>query len=183
MDLPSDHFTHVITNFAFPGFAEPRSFLKESFRVLRPNGITAMTRFESVGWYPIAAAAVARIPGAPRVPPFDEFSRNVQGDLKGDDDWTDVPWIEEEMRKVGFEDVQSVLRKTVSKAQNAEEYLKIFGEMNVIGMAWSEEEKERVRPHYQAALVEEVKSRFGDGEITLEWGAWCITARVPASKT
>ncbi|KAI0699905.1 S-adenosyl-L-methionine-dependent methyltransferase [Cerioporus squamosus] len=152
MDLPSNTFTHVITNFALPGFAEPRSFLAEAFRVLRPFGVNALTKFEHVPWYPISAAAIARIPGAPRVPSFKEFSQD------------------EKIRRAGFEDVQCVLRQNVSKFPNAEEYLKIHGEITVIGMAWSEEEKARVRPHFQAALLEELKSRFGDGEIAFGLG-------------
>ncbi|KAI0690394.1 S-adenosyl-L-methionine-dependent methyltransferase, partial [Cerioporus squamosus] len=72
MDLPSNHFTHVITNFAL-GVTDPRALLAESYRILRPSGISALTIWKHVEWFPIATAAVARIPGAPRMPPFAEF--------------------------------------------------------------------------------------------------------------
>ncbi|RPD55703.1 S-adenosyl-L-methionine-dependent methyltransferase [Lentinus tigrinus ALCF2SS1-7] len=177
MDLPSNHFTHVLTNFALTDFADSRAFLAESFRVLRPSGVLALTIFERVGWHPIAAAAIQRIPRAPRVPTLKE---RIGDSL---DDWTDPVFIAEEIRKAGFEDVQTVLHTNVSKIPNAEEYLKIHGELTVLARAWTEEEKARVSPHFHAVLLEELRSRFGDGEISLEWRAWGITSRVPANKS
>ena len=174
MDLPSNHFTHVLTNFALTDFADSRKFLTESFRVLRPNGIIALTIFERVGWHPIAAAAISRIPDAPPVPTLKERVT--------EDDWTDPAFIAEEIRKAGFEDVQTVLHKNVTRVPNIEEYLKVHGELTVLARAWTEEEKARVSPYFHAVLTEELKSRFGDGEISLEWEAWGITGRVPASR-
>ncbi|KAI0718702.1 S-adenosyl-L-methionine-dependent methyltransferase [Cerioporus squamosus] len=184
MDLPSNHFTHVITNFALIPVPNPRALLAESYRVLRPSGITALTIWKHVGWFPIATAAVARIPGAPRVTPFAEFTKAFLKDPIENDNWADMAFVEEEMRKTGFKDVQIVLHKNTTKVQNSEEYVKAYGgmTMTMLGNVWSEEEKATVSPHIDVALLEELKSRFGNGEIPLDWEAWCITARVPASK-
>ncbi|TFK81140.1 S-adenosyl-L-methionine-dependent methyltransferase [Polyporus arcularius HHB13444] len=184
MDLPSNHYTHVFTNFALVGVADPRALLAESFRVLRPSGVHAFTIWKHVGWFPIATAAVARIPGAPRVPPFEEFTKLFLKEPGEGDNWTDMAFVEEQVRNAGFEDVHIALHKNATKAQNPEEYVKAYGGMTttMLGNAWNEEEKARVSPYIEAALMEELKSRFGDGEVPLDWEAWCITARVPASK-
>ncbi|RDX48913.1 hypothetical protein OH76DRAFT_1404102 [Lentinus brumalis] len=185
MDLPSNHFTHVFTNFAVVGVSDPRALLAESFRVLRPFGVHAFTIWKYVGWFPISTAAVARIPGAPPVPPFEEFVKVFSKEAREDDDWADMAFVEEHIRKAGFEDVPIVVRKNTIKAQSAEEYVNAYGglTMTLLGNMWSAEEKARVTPHIEKALLEELKSRFGDGEVLLDCEAWCITARAPARKT
>ena len=185
MDVPSDHFTHVLTNFALIPIPEPRACIAECFRVLRPSGTSAFTIWKRVGWYPSAVAAIARIPGAPLVPPFSEFGRVFLKDPQEGDDWTDMGFVERELRNAGFEDVQIVLHKNVVVLPSAEEYVKNYAAMTMTMLrnAWTEEEQGRVAPHFDAALLEELKSQFGDGEVLTEWEAWCVTARVPARKT
>ena len=73
MDLPANHFTHILTNFALVGIPEPPRALREMYRVLRPSGITAFSIWKTVGWFDITGAAVASIPGAPRYPTYEEF--------------------------------------------------------------------------------------------------------------
>ncbi|RPD58600.1 S-adenosyl-L-methionine-dependent methyltransferase [Lentinus tigrinus ALCF2SS1-7] len=182
MDLPSDHFTHVITNFALFLVPDPRACLAECFRVLRPSGTNALTIWKRAGWHPVAVGAAARIPGAPPVPPFAEFVNVFMKDRGENESWTDMKFVEEQMRKTGFEDVKLVLHQNLIKVPSVAEYMKSYAgmTMTMLRNVWSDEEMARASPHFEAALLEELTSKYGDGEVPTEWEAWCITARVPA---
>ena len=186
MDLPSNHFTHVITNFALVGIPDPRAALSEIYRVLRPSGTAAFSICKSVGWFDIARAATASIPGAPPFPTWEEFCTMFMKDPQpSDGQWTKPEYFEEQIRKAGFTDVKTVLHENQTRCKNAEEYLKVFTMvMNaILRNAWSQEDLERIEPHMQGAVVDELKHRFGDGEIVLKWEAYCITTKTPLSKT
>ena len=186
MDLPSNHFTHVISNFGLIGIPEPRAILSEVYRVLRPSGTAAFSIFKSVGWFDIARVAIANIPGAPAFPTWEEsFTTSMKNPQPGDDQWTKPEYFEQQIRKAGFTDVKTVLHENQTRCKNAEEYLKVFTMvMNaILRNAWSQEDFERIEPHMQGAVVDELKRRFGDGEIVLKWEAYCITTKTPPSKT
>ncbi|KAI1788096.1 S-adenosyl-L-methionine-dependent methyltransferase [Ganoderma leucocontextum] len=186
MDLPSNHFTHVITNFALVGVPDPRAALREVLRVLRPAGTAAFSIWKSVGWFDMTMAAVESIPDAPRYPTYEELCKVFLKDPQpGDDDqWTRPAYFEEQFRKAGFEEVKTVLRKNQTRYGSAEEYVKVFATMTnmVLANAWTADEKAKVEPHVEPALLGELKRKFGDGEIVLDWEAYCITAKVPATK-
>ena len=42
---------------------------------------------------------------------------------------------------------------------------------------WTGDERANVEQHMAAALLGELKRRFGDGEIVLDWEAYCVTAK------
>ncbi len=186
MGLPSNHFTHVVTNFALVGIPDPRAALREVRRVLRPSGTAAFSIWKSVGWYDVTRAAVESIPNAPRYPAFEELCKGMLKDRQpGDEDrWTRPAYFEEQFRKAGFEDVNTVLHESQTRYGSAEEYVKVFTSTTnmVLANMWTAEERTNVEQHMAAALLGELKRRFGDGEIILDWEAYCVTAKVPATK-
>lgn len=186
MDLPSDHFTHVVSSFALVVLPDPRAALAEIRRVLRPSGTAAFTIWKSVGWHDIACAAVESIPGAPRFPSFQEFSASfAKSGLPDHDQWIFPAFFEEQMRKAGFEDVKTVLHENQTRYKDAEECVQIFTSLMNFAVAniWSPEERQIVEPHLAHAMLEVAKGRFGDGEVVLDWEAYCVTAKVPVSKS
>ncbi|KAI0741771.1 S-adenosyl-L-methionine-dependent methyltransferase [Daedaleopsis nitida] len=184
MDLPSNYFTHVLTSFALVGVSKPRTCLAETFRVLRPRGTAGFTIWKFVGWYPLAVAALASIPGAPTIPAFNEFGKVLLESPTDDERWTEPAFFEGEMRKVGFEEVETVLHENVTHVKTAEEYVKTYATMTrtLLGNLWSDEEKALVASAFDDALLKVVKARFGDGDVSLSWEAYCVTARTPESK-
>ena len=184
MDLPSNNFTHVTTNFALVGIPDPRAALSEIHRVLRPSGTAAFSIWKSVGWFDIARAATASIPGAPPFPTWEEFCTMFMKDPQpSDGQWTKPEYFEEQIRKAGFADIKTILHENQTQYKDTEEYLKNFTMMTnlilkkIFGEGWT-----KVEPHVQDAVANELKRRFGDGEIVLNWEAYCVTAKVPPAK-
>ena len=100
-----------------------------------------------------------------------------------DGQWTKPEYFEEQIRKAGFADIKTTLHENQTRYKNAEEYLKNFTMMTnlilkkIFGEGWTKAE-----PHVQDAVADELKRRFGDGEIVLNWEAYCVTAKVPPTK-
>ncbi|TBU42287.1 S-adenosyl-L-methionine-dependent methyltransferase [Dichomitus squalens] len=183
MDLPSNQFTHVTANFGLVGIPDPRAVLSEVYRVLRPSGSAAFSIFKTVAWYDIAKAAITSIPGAPRFPTLEEYGVKMMKDPQpGDEQWTRPEFFEEQIRNAGFEDVQTTVHENRTRYKDTEEYVKVYKVDMMLKNSWSKEDWEGVEPHIQSALVEELKRRFGDGEIVLNWEAYCVTAKVPPAK-
>ncbi|PIL26382.1 hypothetical protein GSI_12139 [Ganoderma sinense ZZ0214-1] len=191
MDRPSDHFTHVISSFALVVFPDPRAALSEIRRVLRPHGLAGFTIWKSVGWFDVARTAVERIPGAPRFPTFQEFSASSAkaaspGAVRADcDQWIFPAFFEARIREAGFEDVRTVVRENRTRYEDAEACVRVFAPLMNFSLAsmWSAEERERVEGQFRTALLEVVKERFGEGEVGLDWEAYCVSATVPATKS
>ena len=185
MDLPSDHFTHVVSSFALVSFPDPRAALAEIHRVLRPSGVAGFTIWKAVGWFDVVRAAVERIPGGPPFPSFQQFSASfAKGGLPDHDQWIFPAFFEERMREAGFEDVRTVVRENRTTYEDAEVCVRTFTPLMNFAFAtiWSAEERKTVEGHVEPAMLEVVKERFGDGEVALDWEAYCVTAKVPATK-
>ena len=98
--------------------------------------------------------------------------------------WTEPEYFEARVRDAGFENVRTELHSCETRYASAEEYVRVFGvfTLGVMGHAWTDEERARVAPHYEGALLAALKEQFGDGEVVVRWEAYCITAQVPAVK-
>lgn len=181
MDLPAGHFSHVITNFALVGVPNPRALLSETARVLRRGGLAAITVWKSVGWYEPTTAALALIPGGPALPSLEKFSSLFLKTKESEDEcWVDPAFFEARIREAGFGEINTVLQKNVTRHGNAEQYAKVFAPMSFTmlnNLPWSEEEKRLVKANLEQALVKVAQDKFGEGEVSLEWEAWCITAK------
>ncbi|KAI0794181.1 S-adenosyl-L-methionine-dependent methyltransferase [Fomes fomentarius] len=177
MDLPANYFTHVLTNFGLVGFPRPRDFLAEAFRVLQPGGIAGITIWKEVEWYPIVAEAIASIPDAPPAPSYTDFAR-VFLENPGDDEWLEPAFFEAEIRKVGFADVKTVVHTNVLRLKHAEEYVELYATPTkmVLFCAFTEEQKAKVSPHFDEAVMKVLKAKFGNGEVALRLDVWGIVA-------
>ncbi|KAL1624820.1 hypothetical protein SLS56_007620 [Neofusicoccum ribis] len=180
MDVPSAHFTHILTNFGVVGIPDPRRAIREWRRALRPGGVAGFTVWEGVGWYPAVEAAVRSLgPGGPPFPTWQEFGRAFSGGP--DDTWEDRPFFEREVAAAGFEAVRSEMFVNRTTHASAAEFTEVFGGMLkvITEKFWSEAEKEKYGPLLSGAVEKALRELYGEGEIELDWRAWVVTAKVP----
>ncbi|EKG13249.1 hypothetical protein MPH_09530 [Macrophomina phaseolina MS6] len=180
MDVPSNTFTHVLTNFGFVGIADPRRVLSEWRRVLRPAGVCGFTIWESVGWFPVVGAAVRSLHG-PAFPTWKEFCNSFSATEEA---WEERAFFEREIEAVGFEEVRVESFENQTMHASAKEFCEVYGGMCkvITEKLWSEEEKEKYGPELNAAIERALKEQHGDGEVVLDWKAWVVTAKAPAEK-
>ncbi|KAH9938871.1 S-adenosyl-L-methionine-dependent methyltransferase [Epithele typhae] len=173
LNLPDETFTHVLTNFAAFHLPAPRAALSEALHVLRPGGVHAFTVWKTIGWYTLAARAVARIPDAP--------ARFVANSMKIAEDglqWAEPAFFEARVREAGYKGVEVVLRGNVWRVGGVEECMGVCGKLAVGAFEdWTEEQREYVSERYGKALRAVLVEEFGDGEVVTTWEAYCVTAR------
>ncbi|KAH8922893.1 S-adenosyl-L-methionine-dependent methyltransferase [Atractiella rhizophila] len=63
LKLPSNTFSHALTNFCFMMVPEPVKAIQEAIRVTKPGGVIGFTTWNSLGWFPPANEAISRLPG------------------------------------------------------------------------------------------------------------------------
>ncbi|KAG8857600.1 hypothetical protein FRB96_005618 [Tulasnella sp. 330] len=97
--LPSNHMTHVLTNFGVQGFPEPIIALKESARILKPGGTVGFTTWNHQEWFDSLRLAVSRVPGAPPMPEITALWRKTGM-------WDDPSWVEQQLVELGFSDLK-----------------------------------------------------------------------------
>lgn len=179
MDVPSNTFTHVLTNFGFVGARNPRLVLEEWRRILRPGGIAGFTVWEFVGWFPIVEAAVRTLDG-PKFPTWKEFCTT----FSSGGPWDERAFFEKEINAAGFEEVRIETRENKTRHANAKEFCDVYGGMCkvIMGNFWGEEEKEKCGPLLNSAIEKALKEQQGEGEVVLDWKAWVVTAKAPKEK-
>ncbi|KAK8174006.1 S-adenosyl-L-methionine-dependent methyltransferase [Phyllosticta citrichinensis] len=181
LPFPPSTFTHVLTNFGIIGMPNPRQALREQHRVLQPAGTAAFSVWQMTGWYPIVERAIASIPGAPPFPPFAQFSATWASQGGPEERWTEGGFLERVARETGFVDVAVELVPNVTRHRDADAFCTLYGDMlrMVTRGCWSEEQREKMGDLVVPAVVSVLKEEFGDGEASLLWSAWCVTARKP----
>ncbi|KAH9938858.1 S-adenosyl-L-methionine-dependent methyltransferase [Epithele typhae] len=178
LDLPDETFTHVLTNFAAFHLLAPRAALREALRVLLPGGVHAFTVWKTIGWYPFAVRAVARIPDAPTMPSPARFVANSMKIAEDGLRWAEPAFFEARVREAGYRDVEVVLKENVWRVRGVEEYMGVCGKLAVGAFEdWTEEQREYVSEAYGEALRAVLVEEFGDGEVVTTWEAYCVTAR------
>ncbi|KAL1391277.1 hypothetical protein HDK64DRAFT_266848 [Phyllosticta capitalensis] len=176
LPFPNDHFTHVLTNFGVVGIPKPRLVLGEIHRVLRPNGIASFSIWKDVGWYPILEKAAAIIPGAPPMRSFAEFTTFASSEGNR---WIESDFVESVAKETGFGDVSMQLVENVSRHRDAKLFFTLYGHMFrlVFQCFWGQEQMEKLGALVEPAVTSVLKEEFGEGEISLQWSAWCVTAK------
>ena len=168
LDLPSNHFTHVLTNFGFQSFSDPLAGIRgtfwfplpsgirvvssyklgldaESVRVAKPGGTIAMTNWIRPGWASALHVAISRILGAPRsLPATWPFPPDAARTKLGDAAWTreqleSIPEVDPASIRVEEHSLVMALRTE----EEARALVRPFEKMLDAFMGgWSEEERE-----------------------------------------
>ncbi|KAI9698156.1 MAG: hypothetical protein M1836_004158 [Candelina mexicana] len=177
MDLPSNHFTHVLTNFGISFISDPSAALNEWFRILLPSGICGLTSWSTIGWYPEVAAALATLPGPPPIPSMPEFIRSANGG-----DWHLGSYISQTLTQHGFVDVKTETVEHKASISSPAKLCETLGPMVglITGKFWSEQQREELGPQVMPAVRKFLDEKYGDGILELDWVAIVATARKPA---
>lgn len=187
MDVPTNTYTHIITNFGLVGpmsISDPTTVLAEWHRALRPGGLAAFTIWEHVGWYAAAERAVQSLgPGGPKFPNWHDFC-HADYATTTDTAWEQREYWQPRVEAVGFEDVRVEAVENVTRHGSARELCDEFGASLavIVQKFWSEEEKARFGPELVPALERALREQFGEGDAALVWRAWVVTARKPVEK-
>lgn len=148
----------------------------ECYRILKPNGINALSTWETVAWAPDVEAALRLIPGAPQMPP----GQTLFG-ISGAAPWNDPSWLEESLREAGFTDIKIEVVKNPCVAESSEEQAGNLVPL-LLGMflkkLWSEEELKKYGPEVKPKLVEYMEEKYGKGkQFTVDMVALVATGR------
>ncbi|KAJ5273206.1 hypothetical protein N7478_008331 [Penicillium angulare] len=172
--LPSDHYSHVFTSFAYMALPKGLSALDETTRILQPGGIIAFTTWIEPGWVPVTTEAIATLPYDLPWPSAKEFLSFLNSG-----EWDNVEWIESELKKreFGHISVNAVTKHNTMPVAGFVD-MTMFMVPVIIEHFWSEKmrqaHKEKIRPTLEKYLVE---TYGADGEVPGEWKAIVSTAR------
>ncbi|KAJ5215723.1 uncharacterized protein N7498_002130 [Penicillium cinerascens] len=174
--LPSAHYTHAITAFAYMALPKSLEALDESFRILQPGGTIALSTWIELGWIPVVHKALETIPGNLPFPTTQEFLS-----ILSHGEWHSVPWIKSQLQQRGFE---NIIVKADTKAISLviPEFVEMVMLMFPIGAKsfWTPKQREDSEDKIRPALVKYLEDRYGkDGDVPIEWTAILSTARKP----
>ncbi|KAJ5666850.1 Acetylaranotin bis-thiomethyltransferase [Penicillium macrosclerotiorum] len=171
--LPTAHFTHVITAFAYMGCPKSLSALDESVRILQPGGTIAFSTWIDPAWISVVQQAAKVIPGNFPFPSSKEFLK-----VLGSGEWDSVSWIETQLKERGLQDIQ-VQPNTQAISLTVPDFSKMVAVMfpMITKFFWTEEQRER-QEEFVGGLQQYLERTYGkDGEMAMEWTAILSTAR------
>ena len=137
LDLPSDTFTHSITNCGILFFKDPQSGAREIHRTLHPNGTAFITTWQKFSFFDTVV-----FPAQKKIRPDDEpFPRPMK------QPWYDPAYLEKVLREAGFRDVQTKIKTVTFGAKSEEEVAAMLADQLefFVGDKWTAEEKGRFR--------------------------------------
>ncbi|KAF4423676.1 hypothetical protein F53441_14264, partial [Fusarium austroafricanum] len=99
--LPEKSFTHVGLGLALHIIPDPKAVLADSKRILKSGGIFGATTFhkDNTFWLPDMKSAFDSFP-------FDAPFPEMKMQMHDQGNWIDPAWVEENLKKEGFQDVQ-----------------------------------------------------------------------------
>ncbi|KAJ5780324.1 hypothetical protein N7457_005484 [Penicillium paradoxum] len=172
-DLPSDHYSHVFTAFAYMAIPDSIKALDETIRILQPGGTIAFSTWIEPGWIALARRAIEGIPGNLPFPETQELLASLN-----DGEWYSKPWIESQLENRGFQDVD--VRVSKIKLALISSVFVDMAMMMIPSMTksfWTDKQREEHADKLRPALEKYAKDTFGDGDIETEWVALLSTAR------
>ncbi|KAJ5134983.1 hypothetical protein N7526_006348 [Penicillium atrosanguineum] len=173
-ELPSTHFTHVFTAFAFQLVPQHQAVLDESLRILQPGGTTAFTTWIEPGWESIMEKAIKTLPGNLPFPTSEEFLAAL-----GEGQWGSVPWIKSQLQQRGFVDIEVkavTKRIQLTPKEMLEPCMMMFP--LITKRFWSAEQREQHEAKVRPALAQYLEDSYGkDGVVPMDWVAILATAR------
>ncbi|KAJ5907606.1 hypothetical protein N7495_000288 [Penicillium taxi] len=178
MSLPTAHFTHAFTAFAFMAMPQPLEALDEACRVLQPGGTIAFSTWIQPGWISIVGNAVKMMPNELPWPTPQEFLHVTQ---KGE--WDSMAWIESQLHQRKFQniDVRAVSKSISLKVPELSAMTMVMIPL-VFQHFWSEKQLEETREDFSGALEKYLTDTYGkEGEVAMEWVAILSTACKPST--
>lgn len=91
--VEDDSFSHIIASLVMFFPPDAKHALKESYRVLRPDGVIGMSSFKGNGWWELVDIGRKAKEGAPHRKPLPE-------------NWSSRDLIESNLKSVGFRDIK-----------------------------------------------------------------------------
>ncbi|KAI9934731.1 hypothetical protein AWENTII_005746 [Aspergillus wentii] len=173
--LPSTHYTHVFAAFVFTTVPNYQAALDESFRILQPGGTIAISTWEKPGWIPIVKSAVETMPGNLPFPTTEEFLKTNTGQ------WNSGSWVESQLRKGGFENVQIT---AVSRSVRFDIHEFVSMAMAILPMLlqkfWTQEQRDQSEANVQPTLLRYLEEKYGPhGQVPAEFVAVIATGHKP----
>ncbi|KAH8926965.1 S-adenosyl-L-methionine-dependent methyltransferase [Atractiella rhizophila] len=178
LKLPSNTFSHTLTNFCFMMVPEPLKAIQEAIRVTKPGGVIGFTTWNSLGWFPPANEAISRLPGPPAIQ--DPTRPSVRTG-----DWYSPEYISQLVQSppLSLEDVQVELYPCKVKVDSAHTFAYEQPMLiNLMTMAWSEEQKKELKEKLKETLEQVLVEWHGsDSPFELDFVAVICTGRKPAA--
>ncbi|KAL8712495.1 MAG: hypothetical protein Q9220_003343 [cf. Caloplaca sp. 1 TL-2023] len=181
MDLPSETFTHVLTNFAIMGLQQPVKALNECLRILHPGGTCAFTTWAHTAWVADLRSAISTLPSPPPFPSDLTLYRSW-----GDGgDWHIPSWIHTHLSTTTAYNNQftDIRIETVEKDLEMESpavFVDTFSVMLPVMLKrfWSEEERRERGGEVLPALERWMEGKYGKGQkVRMRWVANVVVAR------
>ncbi|KAJ5914374.1 hypothetical protein N7504_003257 [Penicillium tannophilum] len=176
--LPSEHFSHVYTAFAFMALPRGLEALDETTRILQPGGKIAFATWIEPGWLLDAGKAISTISNELPWPTAEEFLGMI-----GKGQWNSVTWIESQLRDRGYRDIK-VNAVTRYNSLPVAEFVEMTMFMLPLLMkcCWSEDMQKENKDKVKPALEKYLAGAYGeDGEVPGKWEAILSTAQKPAA--
>ena len=142
LDFPDNSFSHSVTNLGILFFTDADEGAKEIFRTLTPGGTAIVTSWRDLGYLRLIQESQRAV--RPQEPVFK---------LPVDDVWLQPSYLEQVLRKAGFEHVE-ISTPTMHYASGDAEgvsalLLRVFGH---IVQEWSEVEQEKFKDTLKALV-------------------------------
>ncbi|KAH8926829.1 S-adenosyl-L-methionine-dependent methyltransferase [Atractiella rhizophila] len=175
LKLPSDTFSHTITNFCFMMLPDPVKGIQEAIRVTKPGGTIGFTTWNTLGWYPSAKETAERVPGCPPQPHPTEMWKKTG-------DWHSAEYISNLLKSppLSLEDVKVELFPCTMAVDRAQDHAYSELVLNILTLGWSEEQKKELTEPYRETLRQVLEEKYGkDVPVVMEYVAVVSTGRKP----
>ncbi|KAF7159498.1 hypothetical protein CNMCM5623_004836 [Aspergillus felis] len=173
--LPSAHYTHVFSAFAFNLFPDDQAAMKECFRILQPGGTLAVSTWCSAIWVTLIQSAIASIPSDLPTPTtkdiFGLYNKN----------WADESRVRAQFEQAGFTDINvtTVAKQYPVPVQELAEACKI-SLPHITGKFWTQEQRDKYEAEVPKAVLRILEEQTGkNGLGSMEAEAIIATARKP----
>ncbi|RAK88252.1 UbiE/COQ5 family methyltransferase [Aspergillus costaricaensis CBS 115574] len=174
-ELPSEHYTHVLSGFAFNLFPNDQAAMEECFRILQRGGILAVSTWSTTVWMTLIQAAIASLPSDLPTPTTDDIFGLYN------ENWTDETRVRALFEQAGFTDINvtTVAKQYSVPVQELAEACKI-SLPHITRKFWTQEQRDRYEAEVPKAALRILEENMGkDGVGAMKAEAIIATARKP----
>ncbi|RAL12380.1 methyltransferase tpcH [Aspergillus homomorphus CBS 101889] len=162
--LPSAHYTHAFTAFAFNMFPDPKGALKECHRVLQPGGTLATSTWKHANWCTIMTPVVKTLQADLPYPTMEKINAMLN---KG---WDSESHVRAYFEQAGFKDVDisTVEKECTLPIQEFSEACKILLPY-VLSRFWTQWQRDQYAAQLPETLLQYLKEEYGkDGLVPMK---------------